>query len=1086
MRRLILIWLFLTVIGSVSFGATGKSPLYLDYSGTYEFIRGLDRDTIFITDSVVFRRDDGILMADTAIWIKGESIILVGHVFVQDTVYQLSAHRVIYDINANSARASGDTVIIISQSDSVMAVGNNAYYSRDSSLFRMADRPAVYLSYQDSSRMVQIDADRVAIDALGKIGYADGEVVISQGETESRSGRAIMYMDDNILLLLEEPSARIRQSEVRGDTLILYGEHAALEKIHVWGRAEGDFREPARKDTTVFDLSELRASEIRFNLEKGELNNIVASGQAYSFYFPGSADSSEVVKNTVSGDIIKLFMEDRNMRAVEVLGGAEGEYLSGKYKTGDSGRTFIEDSVQYSSDKIDYSIVDSTIVLTGNAFVKNKTVSLTAHQIKYGTSEEMVTAYDDTMMVNDSELVYIPVILKDGTEEILGSYMEYSMDTEKGLILQSKSDYQEAYYRGRELFREEKEVYYVEDGTYTTCNLDCPHFHFRSHNMKMIQGDKVIARPVVFYIEKLPLMIIPYYVFPLKAGRHSGFLSFQIGNFERTDGYIHNVGYYWAASEYWDILAALDYNENYGMNYRSTFRYNIRYIMSGSVSGSYADETQYVGVDEKKTKRWQFNFDHSHTISPTFSIKASGTFLSDKSYYTDFSTDLDDRLNKNLRSQVSISKRWGNTSLSVQFIHNVDLDAEKRTDQFPTAALSLPPWQIFGAAAKDDEGREIRRWYNNIILNYRNNLNNYSQRTTDTAGVRSRREYMTLDHSASLSAPFDLFQYLKLNPSVSYRETWYKIYETDQSLDKGIDASQFYRRYAYSTSLRASTDLYGTINPKLCRLESIRHVISPSVTFSWSPEITSHNDIKSYTGVGGGGSESKSMSFSLGQTFQAKVKSGEEYKKLDILTISNSLSYDFKAEGRKFSYLTTTVRTPLLKDYNISVDASFTHDLYNPETDKLEWWSPYLLSMRFSTTFSARGILWEYMEPDTTSGGLLGGGSGANQNWNVSVSHHYEEYGRGSSFTKTHTVSLSGTINLSPSIRVTYSQSYDIRNDKTVSRRIEITKNLHCWQGQFYWVPDGSNRGYYFKLNIISIPDIKFEKSESGIRAPYL
>ncbi|UCD16889.1 MAG: hypothetical protein JSV44_10585, partial [Candidatus Zixiibacteriota bacterium] len=68
---------------------------------------------------------------------------------------------------------------------------------------------------------------------------------------------------------------------------------------------------------------------------------------------------------------------------------------------------------------------------------------------------------------------------------------------------------------------------------------------------------------------------------------------------------------------------------------------------------------------------------------------------------------------------------------------------------------------------------------------------------------------------------------------------------------------------------------------------------------------------------------------------------------------------------------------------------------------------------------------------------------------------------------------------------IRYSQYYDVANHKTISRRIEIERNLHCWQGKFYWIPDGSNRGYYFRINVVQIPEIKFEKSESGVRGAF-
>lgn len=1061
-----------------------ESPLYLEEARSYEFIRGLERDTIFITGAV-FKRDVATLLADTAIWIKGESIILIRDVYVQDSLYYLSADSVLYDIDINSAYAYGDTVIIISESDSILAKGTNAYYSRDSSIFRMSERPSVFINFHDTSRVVRVDAERIALDAEGKIGYADGQVIIEQEETETRSGRAIMYLEDDILLLLEEPLARRRESEIKGDTLVLFGDGPSLKRIYVTGNGRGNFKEPSEKDSTIFDVSELRASEIEFTLNESVLDNIVASGQAYSFYSPGSQDSSEIVRNNVSGDTIRLHMEDERLSWVQVIGGSEGEYLTGKYRVEDTTRTFTEDTVKYRSDFIDYTLRDSTIMLKGHASVENKSISLTAHRINYNTSRELVTAYDDSLLI-DTTFTYFPVVLKDRSEEIIGSYLEYSMVTDRGMIWQSKSEYQEAYYRGSELFREEKDVYYVEGGSYTSCDQDSPHFHFQSSNMKMIQGDKIIARPVIFYIEKMPVMIIPYYVFPTKPGRHSGFLSFQIGNFERGQRYISNVGYYWAASEYWDILAALDYYEDFGLTYRSNFRYNLRYKMSGSVSGSYSNTSRFVGFEELKTKRWRLNFNHAQTISPTFNLRASGTFLSDKSYYTDFSTDLEDRLNRNLKSQVSLSKRFGSASLSAQFLHEVALDQEARTDRLPTATFSLSSRPLFGSPSRDESGKENRNWYHNIYSRYSVNLNNYSRRTTDTLGFRSRREYLTADHNASLSASFSLLKFLKLNPSFRYRETWYKIFETDQSLEQEIDASEFYRRYAYSTSLSASTDLYGTVSPNLFGLRGLRHVISPSVSFAWAPEITRHDNIKSYTGVGGGGVRQKTMRISLRHLFQAKVKSGEDSKKIDLFTVSSSVGYNFEAEDRKFSDVTTTLQTSLLKNINIS--ATLVHELYKPGTDELDWKSPYLKSLLITTRFNTRGILGEYEKPATSeppASGLGSGGATIRQTWSLSVFHHYSEYGRGAAFTKRHTVSFNGKINLTPSLAVSYNQSYNFDRDRTTSRRIEISKNLHCWEGHFYWVPDGSNQGYYFRLNVIAIPDIKIEKSESGIKAPY-
>ena len=1075
----ILLILF-TFLGS-ALGA--EKTLYLKDSDSFEFIRGLERDTVFITGAV-FHQDVATIVADTAIWIKGEQIILIRDVFVEDTLYSLSAGRVVYDLSTNSAHASGDTVVLISRKDSILAKGINAYYNRDSSIFRMWDRPSVFLRYQDSTRRTRIDADRISVESKSNIGYADGNVIITQQGTESRSGRAILYVDDEIVLLLEDPELERGKSKIKGDTLVLYAEESKLQRIQVTGNATGNFKEPAKKDSTVFDIIDVAAAEIDFRFDDGELNNVLASGQAYSFYFPGTTDSSEIVKNNVSGDTLRLFMSEGELSIVEVIGGAEGEYLTGKFQTKDTVKTFVEDTVIYVSDSIKYALTDSTITLNGNAAVRNKTVSLTAHKINYNTSRELVTAYDDSVKV-DTIFRYLPVVLKDGSEEIIGSYLEYSMDTEKGMLRKTKSEYETAYYRGEKLFREKRDVYFVDDGCYTTCDQEEPHFHFQSKHMKMIQNDKIVARPVIFYIEKLPVFAIPYYVFPTKSGRHSGFLPFSIGNYERGDGYIHNVGYYWAASEYWDILWALDYTENLGFRYRSQFNYNIRYKLSGYISGSYVNQSTYSGYSEFKSKRWDIAFNHSHTISPTFSIKANGQFLSDKSYYTDYSTNLDDRTNRVISSKASILKKFGNASLSAQFTHDDYLDDDKRIDWLPRAGFSFPNRPIFRSSSTDADGNKETKWYSGFTFGYRADLNNYNARTTDTTGFKSRREYITMHHRPSLGIQgIKLFSYLSLTPSFSYQETWYKVFETDQSMEAGIDASEFYRRAAYSASLTATTDLYGMLEPNIFGLQALRHVLTPRVTFSWAPEITQNDNLKSYTGVGAGGSKQRTMSFGLNNVFQTKIKSGEESKKYDLFYINGSASYNFEAEGKKWSNLTTSFGSTMLQKFNMYLSGSMVHDLYKPGTEELQWWSPFLQSFSISTRFNTGGIFNEIEDYRQGDSSVTGRKKGA-QKWSLSVNHSYSESGRGESFSKRHQINYSLKVALTPTLDFSFSQSYDIANDKSINKSLQIHKNLHCWEASFGWVPQGSNKGYWFKINIISIPEIKYEERESGIITPF-
>ncbi|MCP4705741.1 MAG: hypothetical protein GY865_14170, partial [candidate division Zixibacteria bacterium] len=224
LQKSIFVWLLLL---TVCFGSD-ELPINLEYSDFFEIVRGFEKDTIYITGSTRFSHGDGKLFADSAIWIKGETIVLKGNVLIQDSLYRLTADKVDYNIIKRLSYATGDEVVIISEKDSIMAVGPNAYFSRDSSLFRMKGRPTLTLNYPDTSRLINIIADFIAFESVSEIGYADGDVKIIQMDTEAESRRAIMYSNKNILLMLDSTIAKRKESEITGDTLIFFSDDKEL------------------------------------------------------------------------------------------------------------------------------------------------------------------------------------------------------------------------------------------------------------------------------------------------------------------------------------------------------------------------------------------------------------------------------------------------------------------------------------------------------------------------------------------------------------------------------------------------------------------------------------------------------------------------------------------------------------------------------------------------------------------------------------------------------------------------------------------------------------------------------------------
>jgi len=1131
MRQIFLLFILLGYSQCVQAQSRSKFELY--YADHSEVILSETGQTWHAIGAVVFGSQEGFIYCDSAVWYKGRTIKLRGSVIIDDVDYRLAGDSIDYDLVTDEAVARGSYVELWSREDSLFAVGQHAYYNRADEFFYMEERPTLYLRYPDTAAMVEILADYIYYDANMGRAEATGDVRISSREFSSTSDCAVTYPKRNSLDLYGNPVARRSRSEISGQFISVITVNKLISRIDVIDSARTSLIEPTDSSGLLFDQSFLSGKRIIFDFDSGDLQRITCYGQAYSWYYPDSVGKSEFFENSVSGDTITFDIVDEQLSAVSVVGGAVGSYLDKEITLADSTYVTTVDTVDYNAQKITYAVKDSLITLSRYAHVTSGEVALDAHLIEFDTKAKIINAFSaeirtdspdsGSAMTADLQPNPLPVILRDKNDVLFGDYLEYSIDTEKGRIVQSKSKYQTGFFYGDKMYRQQKDIFYLDKGRYTTCDADEPHFHFYSKHLKLIEGEKLIARPVVFYIGRIPILAVPYYVFPLKRGRHSGWLPFTLGNIERGDRYVRNVGYYWAASEYWDLQGAVDFYERSNrLNFFSRINYNKRYSFKGNIAGNYARETGYNWAIASQTKRtrWSLSARHNHEISPSFKINASGSIQSDAQYYNDFSANLEDRLNRNVRSQISFTKRFSRSiALSGKLVHDENLDAESRTDQLPILNLSLPQFRPFGSGRINEEGKLELKWYNNLVATYRPNLINYSHRITndsltydttitfdsvamtgdttvsiDTVDYRSRREFTRLNHALTLSFPLKIAQYITFNPSFGYTEEWYKIHRTDQSDAKDIDASKTYRAYIYSIGTSVSTKIYGTVYPNLLGLTGLRQVITPSVSYRYTPEINRHPEVRSYAGGrAGSAGRSQSMSFGLNHIYQAKVRKGEVERNYNLLSLTSSLSYDFEKETRKFKNLSTSFQSTLLP--KVRFYGAMIHSLYKPGTDELDFWSPYLQSFSFNTNLTLAGdrFLFDDEYPAQGTGtdsasptaSRVVGSDRRKKGWNLTANYSYRESGRDKLFTKSSFVRFSLRFNLTQETSVSYSQYYNIAGAETVNNQVSIVRKLHCWTGTFFWVPIGSNRGWGFKLYVTAIPQIKIDQSQNTLSTGY-
>lgn len=1105
---------------AIGHAQSGGRRLQLQHADKLEVILSKLQDTTFVIGSVIFETEDGQIYCDSAIWLKERRVKLKGRVILDDAEYHLAADSVDYDLVNNRAVAAGDYVELWSHRDSLFAVGKYAFYDRANRVFAMRLRPTIYLKYPDTNRMIKVIADSVHYDGVAHLAMAFGKADIVSKDFSATAGIAQMFTDENRLELENSPVASRGQSRISGRTITVFTSKNVISRLEVHDSARGEFIEPINGDSANVDRSILTGKYIVFDFDSGLLRTVTCAGQAYSWYLPSDRGKDEVNQNTASGDTITFDIEHEKLRTVIVQGGAVGTFLSTRHDRKDTTVVTKNDTIDYKAQMITYSMRDSLITLVKQSEVTSGDMTLDAHRVVFNTRRRVVEAFSaeppgDTLRKSSTFAARlqpnaIPVVLRDKADVLYGDYLVYAIDTRKGRILKSKSRYETGYFYGNDLYRQQKNVFYLDDGRYTTCDAAEPHFHFYSKHLKLIENDRLIAKPVVLSIGRLPILAIPYYVFPLKKGRHSGILPFTLGNIERGERYIRNVGYYWAASDFWDFQGALDYYERSNtINFYGRTSYARRYVFSGNLSGNYTRVTTppslTSGGGEGHTTRWTITGAHHQVFSPSFVLDGSGSYQSDKSFYQDYSTNLNDRLNRVVRSKVEFTKKFGKSySISGNLSHDEFLDQQKRIDQIPNLTFSSLTIHPFGSGRVSSDGKLRRRFYNDLLVRYSPGLKGYSDRVMsrtvvgpDTLSFPVHKKYLTVSHGISAGMPLTVAKYFILSPSASYGETWYKIFRTELSDSAGIDPTTFYRAYGYSFGASLSTKLFGTVYPRAFGVIGLRQVITPSVSYTYVPVVNKHPEIRTFAGGGpGNATKAQRMSVNLDHLYQAKVhdKKGEE-RSLQLLSVGHSFSYNFEKKDRKFSDLSTSFSSTLLP--RVGFSGGMVHSLYPADTTKRRLTKPILQSFNISLNLSLAGKTFLFDDPDAAT--IPRGADSANHlsdagtqsaggpsGWTLRAYYTYSESGRGAGFSKSSFLRLWLDFNLTPTTRVGYEQSYDIGRGRMVSSSVSFTKQLHCWSGELYWVPTGSTRGYGFRLYVTAIPAIKIDNTQSVISSSYI
>ncbi len=637
----------------------------------------------------------------------------------------------------------------------------------------------------------------------------------------------------------------------------------------------------------------------------------------------------------------------------------------------------INSPVQYeASDSLVYNAKSKTALLYGQSKVKYENMDLEAEKIHMSLDSSLVhaTGTRDTTDSTGHTLVGTPVFSM-GQDKYESDTMAFNFKTKKGLISKVYTQQEDGFLQSEISKRTANGDVYLQHGRYTTCDKKHPDFYIALSRGKVRPGKDVTFGPAYLVVADVPLpLAIPYGFFPFTKSYSSGFIMPTYGDESARGFYLRDGGYYFAINDKWDLklLGEIYTKGSWGLSAASN--YNKRYRYSGSFFLSYQNtktgDKNMPDYSEQKSFKVQWSHRQDAKANPYSSLSASVNFAT-SSYERNNLNSLynPQTLSQSTRtSSVSWSTTFSSIGLSLSSTANLSQNMRDSTLSVTLPDLNISLSRFYPFKRKHAAGDE--RWYEKISMSYTGQISN----RIDTKEDKFLKSNLIKDwrngwnHSIPISGNFTLFNYINVSPSFNFQDRMYthKIMRSwDETAQKeACDTIYgFNNVYNYNMSISASTKLYGFFTPSRKifgdKIQTIRHVITPSVSFSYAPDFGQGRygyyktyqktnadgsvDLVEYSpyegqlyGVPGKG-KTGNISFDIANNVEMKIKSDKDstgIKKISLIDeLGLAMSYNLATDYHPLSDLTMRIRLKWWKNYTFNMNAVFASYAYELDKD---------------------------------------------------------------------------------------------------------------------------------------------------------
>ena len=774
----------------------------------------------------------------------------------------------------------------------------------------------------------------------------------------------------------------------------------------------------------------------------------------------------------------------------------------------DVSRGMLNEIEYFAEDSIIYDLEKEIVFLYNNAKVTSKNIELTAGFIYIDFIKNIIYARG----MKDSLDTYVQSpILKEDNQSYEANTITYNYISKKAKIKKIITEESGGYLHGETIKKNNDNTYYLQNGKYTTCSLEEPHFYINAKKLKLITNDKIITGPANLVISDLQTpLFIPFGIFPISNQRSSGVILPSYGESASLGYNLKGLGYHFSINDHLNLTINSDIYTKGSWRMGLNSKYSKRYKFNGDININIAktkigeiERSDYsLSKDFKIT--WQHRQDakaHPNSQLSALINIATSSYLQNNSYNSEY-------LNNTLASNISYYRKWDNKpyNMSINMRHNQNTITKQVNLTLPELSFSINRQFPFKNIIK-------KTWYKNLGISYNLNTKN-TLSGPDSLILKdiSQNIKSGVKHTIPISTSFNILKHLNINPSINYNERWYfkktinSWNEPMQILD--TDTTQgFWAIRDFNISTRLSTKIYGFFNIKNLKF---RHVLTPSISYSYKPDfsqekhniyynVSTNNSTEQFSYFNGeiygipSASRQSLLNINIANNLEMKSSNTEdEEKKIKLIdNLSISTSYNNALDSLKWSNIYFNIRTRLFN--NIDLRSNTTIDPYRLENglkiNQLLWSHGKIGRV----TSSSLDLNFQLNNTKRKKENTINGENeiyDINNNiinvvdfdipWSLNVFYKLN-------YTKpylekeiTQSVNFNGDVNITNQWKVGFRSGYDLTNKSFTYTSIDIYRDLHCWEMIFNWIPIGFHQSYNLMIRVKSsiLQDLKLTKKK--------